>query len=186
MVHIATVDEPVLREIATPITPEEITQARVTKLISDMKEALAGERFGVAIAAPQIGVSLRLFIVGGIVFATQKGEEFDPKKHHPKAYLNPEIIKQSKKQIIGDEGCLSVPGKYGTRVSRAEKVTLRYMDEKGVQHERGASGFLARVFQHEVDHLNGMLYIDHALEVIAVDEDMQPIEKHDVSGTLHT
>ena len=89
--------------------------------------------------------------------------------------INPEILKTSKKRKIGDEGCLSIPLKYGSKVQRYEKVTMRYYDENGNLKERGASGFLSRVFQHEIDHLNGILYTDEALEVIDVDDDLKPL-----------
>ena len=76
----------------------------------------------------------------------------------------------------GDEGCLSVPLKYGIKVIRHEKITISSYDEHGEKHQRGASSFLAQVFQHEIDHLNGILYTDHATDIISVDVDMNPLE----------
>ena len=165
----------VLHKKAQEIAPEDIASDRIHAVIAAMRTALAGERYGVAIAAPQIGESLRLFVVSGAVLAKRAGTHYDPQTDTDPVYINPVIISTSKKRVVGDEGCLSVPGKYGTKVTRPDKVRLRYYDEKGVMHERGASGFLARVFQHEVDHLNGVLYTDIADEVIAVDEDLRPL-----------
>tara|TARA_B100000745_G_scaffold58094_1_gene34433 strand:+ start:25289 stop:25816 length:528 start_codon:yes stop_codon:yes gene_type:complete len=165
----------ILQRIAEEVPLSEIDSAQIHEVIQDMKTTLHREKFGVAIAAPQIGISLRIFVVGGHVFASRSGEEFDPKVHKDHVFINPEIVKASKKTVIGDEGCLSVPGKYGTKVKRSEKVTILYYDERGKCHTRGASSFLSRIFQHEIDHLNGILYIDNAIEVIDVDDELKPI-----------
>ena len=172
IVHIG---DPVLRTVAQTIPVEDIPSPDMQQIISDMQEALANERFGVAIAAPQIGESLQLFVVAGKTLASRKKETYDETLHKDEVFINPKILKTSKKMHMGNEGCLSVPGKYGPKVERPEKMTIEYYDETGEKHERGASGFLARIFQHEIDHLNGILYIDHALEVIDVDEDLQPV-----------
>lgn len=172
---IVTTENPVLRETALDIPRADIDSARTHEIITDMKTALHQEKFGVAIAAPQIAESVRIFVVAGHVFANRAGEEYDPQAHPDQVFVNPKIIKTSKKLALGDEGCLSVPYKYGTKVKRSEKVTITYYDESGDCHERGASGFLARVFQHEIDHLDGILYIDHALEVIDVDDELKPL-----------
>jgi len=170
---------PVLRQVAEAVVPEQITSPEVQAVIHDMKEALAAEKFGVAIAAPQIAVPLRIFVVGGKVFAAREGEEYNSTLFPDQVYINPTILKASKKMRVGDEGCLSVPGKYAPKIARSEKVTISYYDDLGEKRERGASSFLAQIFQHEIDHLNGILYIDKALEVIDVDENMHPIVIHD-------
>lgn len=172
---IVTAENQVLRETATEVPLADISSARIHEIIADMKTALHQEKFGVAIAAPQVAESVRIFIVAGHIFASRLNEEYDPKAHPDQVFINPEIIKTSKKCVIGDEGCLSVPHRYGTKVERSEKITITYYDEAGGRHERGASSFLARVFQHEIDHLNGTLYTDHALEVIDVDDDLKPL-----------
>ena len=172
---------------------EEVKDAAVPKtraIIKAMKAALTREKFGVAIAAPQIGKSVRMFVIAGKVFAhlAEDGkkngdEEKDKKKHPDQVFINPKVLRISRKKQISNEGCLSIPGKYGTKVKRAQKVTILYMDENGDKHELGATGFLAQVFQHEIDHLDGILYTDHALEVIDVDKSMKPIDSdYDLKG----
>jgi len=164
-----------LRAQAQPVPLEAIASSDIQNLIAGMKKVLHNEKFGVAIAAPQVGASWQMFIVSGHVLTKRVRESADTDTPDDLVCINPVITKKSKKRTIGDEGCLSVPGKYGTKVERAEKVHLTYFNERGERCERGASGFLARVFQHEVDHLNGTLYIDHALEVIDVDENLKPL-----------
>jgi len=167
---------PVLRENAKEVPVAEITSPAIQEVINDMKEALGAEKFGVAIAAPQIGESLRIFVIGGPVFASREKKDYNAVAYPDQVFINPEVIKTSKKTRVGDEGCLSVPGKYGTKVARHEKISIKYYDECGVRRDRGTSSFLAKVIQHEIDHLNGILYTDEAIEVIDVDENLKPIE----------
>lgn len=177
MTKIVTENADVLREIAKEVQDAEIKTKNVQNVVKNMKEALAGEKHGVAIAAPQIGESLRIFVVAGKVFNIQ--EDADTEKEdsgEDQIFINPKITKQSKKIIKGDEGCLSVPGKYSWHVDRPEKITLEYLDENGDKQTRGASGFLARIFAHEVDHLNGVLYTDKAKEIHDVDEDFNKVD----------
>lgn len=173
---IVTTENPVLRTRANEVQLEDIQSPSVQEVILAMKEALSKEKFGVAIAAPQIGEPLRIFVVAGKVLASRAGEDYDKEVHTDQVFINPEVVKISKKMKTGDEGCLSVPGKYGTKVDRYEKMTISHYDEFGERHERGASSFLARIFQHEIDHLNGVLYIDVATEVIDVDENLKPLK----------
>ncbi len=175
MREIVYIGTPVLHQESEPVSDTQIGSAKLNTILDDMKEALHSEKFGVAIAAPQVAVPLRIFIIAGHVFASIKDEEYDKKVHLDEVFINPEILNCSKKKEVGDEGCLSVPGKYGTKVERFDKVTIRYKNENGEVKERGASGFLARIFQHEIDHLNGILYTDHALEVIDVDDNLKPL-----------
>lgn len=158
MVKIVQKDGAVLRKTAKPLVQNEITSAATKRIIKDMQAAMATREDAVAIAAPQIGHSIRLFIVSSKVFKDEKHSE-------PKDLIciNPEITKTSRKKAVADEGCLSVDGWYG-KTKRAEKVTLVAFNEKGEQFTRGATGLLAQIFQHEVDHLNGKLFIDHAIE----------------------
>lgn len=174
---IVTEGDPVLRHTAATLSTADITSAATQKLIADMATALSKERFGVAIAAPQVGVSVQLFLVAGPTLARIKKTEHE--EHL--VCINPTVIKQSKKQRVSSEGCLSVPGVYGTKVSRADKISMQYLDAQGQSQTYNASGFLAQIFQHEIDHLQGILYIDHALELIDVDENMEPLETSDVS-----
>ncbi len=162
-------NNPVLRKIAMPILIKEITSQKIKNLLKDMKEAMYGEDDSVGIAAPQIGVSLRAFLVSGKVFAKPKeegasDEEYKNTWGHDLVCINPEIIKSSQKENTVEEGCLSVRWLYG-KLKRAEKVTLRAYDGDGKLFTRGASGLLSQIFQHEVDHLNGVLFIDKAKNI---------------------
>ena len=174
MVTILQKDDALLRERAEKVPVEDISSEKIRRIVRDMREAMAGEKDAVAIAAPQIGVSLCIFVVAGKVFEGERGTnaeenaEQEPKKENAGAedvtFVNPEITKLSRKKEAMEEGCLSVRWWNGL-VSRAEKATIRAYDEKGVQFTRGASGLLAQIFQHETDHLNGILFIDKAKEL---------------------
>ena len=126
-----------------------------------MKEALANEDDGVAIAAPQIGVSLSIFVVSHKVFEHQT----DPQDE---VFINPTITKLSRKKSELEEGCLSVRGVFG-KIKRADKATVIAYNEQGEKKTVGGSGLLAQIFQHETDHLKGALFIDNATELINVD-----------------
>ena len=157
---------PALREISREVPIAEIPGTHIKKLITDMKALLKKEEYGVALAAVQVGEPVRLFIVSGRALARDSRNAPDePDKHTEvpavadQVYINPELIKLSRGRKDKHEGCLSVRGKWG-EVPRAEKASVRAYDEHGVQFTRGASGFLAHVFQHEMDHLEGILYTD--------------------------
>lgn len=142
-------------------------------LISDMKRLLAREPYGVALASPQVGESLRLFIVSGRVFLNREKKEgeadaTEDTKEKPlppdQIYINPKLKKLSRGKKNKHEGCLSIRTLWG-EVPRAEKATIEAYDEHGKKFTRGASGFLAHIFQHEMDHLDGILYIDKAVKL---------------------
>ncbi len=162
-------DNPLLRDIAEPVAVADITGKHIKSLISDMKKLLGKEEHGVAIAAVQVGEPLQLFIVSGR--ALQKRDEkyddedgSDDMPNEDEVYINPVLIKMSRAKKEKHEGCLSIRGKWGM-VPRAEKATVQAYDEHGKKFTRGASGFLAHVFQHEMDHLNGILYTDKATKL---------------------
>jgi len=175
-------NEPVLREIAQEIPIKDITSPRIQKILKDMKTALASQDDGVALAAPQIGVPLRIFVVAGAVFDMMKnhedsGKDLVKRKKEKEAtpdmvFINPVINKLSKKTEMMEEGCLSVRYLYG-KVKRSTKATVTAYNEFGKKFERGGSGILAQIFQHETDHLDGTLFIDKAIDV----EDLPPPEK---------
>ncbi len=169
----------VLRRVAQEIPVSAIKSKPIQNLIKEMRALLSKEEYGVALAAPQVGESLRLFIVSGQALARDsrnsrdepKSDEVSPHRIlSDQVYINPELIKMSRAKKEKHEGCLSVRGKWGT-VPRAEKATIYAYDEKGVRLTRGASGFLAQVFQHEMDHLEGILYTDKATRMY--DEEKQ-------------
>ena len=177
MSEIVTAGNPILSKKAAAVPLDEIGAPATRKIITRMKVALATEPLGVAIAAPQVGESLRIFVVSGKALAKRSGTEHESDGHatiaplatlsSDRTYINPEILKTSRKKKEMHEGCLSVRGKspdmmaWGT-VIRAEKIKIRAYDETGVLHEHNASGFLSQVFQHEIDHLEGILYIEKA------------------------
>ena len=163
MAHLVPENHTALHAMAEEVPKELFGTPKLTKVLKDMKAALysyQSEGFiGVAIAAPQIGISLRIFLVHDTSEGKGRGKLPDI------IAINPSITKLSKKRVLMDEGCLSVKDQYGT-VKRAERATLRAYDEKGKVFERGASGLLAQVFQHEVDHLDGILFVDRAESII--------------------
>ncbi len=146
-----------------------------------MKRTLASTPDGVGLAAPQVGQDVRLFIISDeaeeidrIQIEKQKSSEkqtpentkpYPVREWHYYIFINPRVIKNSKHKLDGNEGCLSVPGVFGT-IRRYEKITMQAYDEHGKKFTRGATRFFARVMQHELDHLNGTLFIDHATNVV--------------------
>lgn len=171
----------ILRNSVKELSLKEITGKKIQKLLSDMKSTLAATPDGVGLAAPQVGEGLAIFIVSEEAEEIdkvknqrweEKREEWKQTKNKPYeerewkyyVFINPAVKKFSKKRISGPEGCLSVPGKFGL-VKRYEKITVEAYDEQGKRFTRGASKFLARVLQHELDHLNGTLFVDKAEQV---------------------
>jgi len=178
-----------LRQKAAEVSQKELKSATVKEVIRDMKKALRAEEDGVAIAAPQVGVPLRIFVVSGKVFALKRrggGDTLpeeglgDPEKvkhaHKDLVFVNPRIIKTSKDSDWMVEGCLSLRWLYGS-VERKKKVTIEAVDEKGEKFTRGASGLLAQIFQHEIDHLEGALFIDKARDVEDIPPELQKAEE---------
>lgn len=163
-------EDPVLRKIAEKIDFKTHDKKALEKTIEEMKKALHNTNDGVAIAAPQIGVSQRIFVVAGKVFDILKGVDTDSKTYEPKqdeVYINPVIKKLSKERETMEEGCLSVRNIYG-KILRSKKATVEAYDINGKKFTRGGSGLLAQIFQHETDHLNGTLFIDNAFDLIEI------------------
>ena len=162
-----------LHSIAEEVPQELFGTAKLRKILKDMRAGLdsyKSEGFvGVAIAAPQIGLSIRIFLVHDTSTGKSKARLPDL------VAINPTITKLSKTKKSLDEGCLSVRDKYGS-VKRSERATLRAYDENGKVFERGASGLLAQIFQHECDHLDGILFVDRATK-ITDKKDILPKEK---------
>lgn len=151
---------PVLRKIAKEVPAAMIGTPRLRKILAEMSAALAGQDDGVAIAAPQIGYSLRIFAVSGKVFKKEGSEEAPPDL----VFINPKISKLSREKEWLPEGCLSVRPVYG-KTWRSKKASVSAMDEHGKKFTRGGSGLLAQIFQHETDHLDGILFVDHAKDL---------------------
>ena len=147
----------VLRETANPVPLREKVLPKTRKLLELMHKTLASSPDGVALAAPQIGVSLQIFVVSPKAFAEVKPGE-------PLVYINPVIVRRSRKKVLMEEGCLSVQNVFGL-VTRHDKVTVEAYNEVGKKFRRDGSGLLAEIFQHETDHLKGVLFIDSARDL---------------------
>lgn len=169
MVEIVQNGHKVLREVAKPVEESEIKSAKIKKILKDMKDALFSQADGVAIAAPQIAVPLRIFVVSGKVFDEDfmRGEGLQTKikpDFKDLVFINPIIKKISKDKKSMTEGCLSVRPFYG-KVRRASRATVEALNENGEKFSMGGSGLLAQIFQHEIDHLDGILFIDKASDL---------------------
>ena len=155
--EIITPENPVLRQKAKKVTA---FGPALKQLVDDMVETMR-EASGVGLAAPQVAVSQRVIVVE---YAPEPEDDQEPES--PKLYriVNPEIIKVSEEMEIGSEGCLSLPG-YAGDVERHAAVTIKGFNLQGKPIKIKAEGWLARIFQHEIDHLDGILFIDRALKV---------------------
>lgn len=150
---------PVLKKPAEPVAA--VTD-EIRTLIKDMFETMYATR-GIGLAAPQVGHSLRVLVMDVEQSGGESGEDGEaaaltPGK--PIAVINPEIVWSSDEQNVYEEGCLSIPGQYA-EVERPEKVRVKYLDENGQPQEMEADGLLATCVQHEIDHLDGVLFVDH-------------------------
>lgn len=143
---------PVLRKVSDEITPD---YPDLKKLLDDMYETMYASE-GVGLAAPQIGRNDRIVVID----ADPVAENFPECAGRKLTLINPEIEILDGEEITRGEGCLSLPG-LSENVSRVEHIRLKWDDENFVSHEEEISGFLARIVQHECDHLEGELYIDH-------------------------
>lgn len=150
-----------LRSLCQPIPLEAITTAEIQQLATDLRDTLAGESDGVGLSAPQIAATKRIFVISHKAFAIEGNPDG---KYQDLVCINPKITKTSKKKEWMEEGCLSIRWVYGD-VERFRQITLEYHDEHGNKQSRGFSGFLSHVVQHELDHLDGVLFIDLAPEI---------------------
>ena len=149
---IVEVPDPRLRQISTPV--EEVTDD-TRKLIADMFETMYAAP-GIGLAAIQVGVPKRLLVID----LQEPEEEGGEPVRSPLVFINPEILDNSDREVPYTEGCLSIPDQYAD-VDRPDRIRARWLDENGVAHEEEIDGFLAVCLQHEMDHLNGILFIDH-------------------------
>ena len=150
---------PTLRKVAKDISPD---YPGLQKLIDEMFEAMY-ESSGVGLAAPQIGKSIRLFVIDAEPFAELDEELSNADKAQLKGqrvFINAEILEESGKEWAFTEGCLSIPG-INEDVMRQEKIKIKYLDREFNEHIEEIDGILARVIQHEYDHLEGILFTDH-------------------------
>jgi peptide deformylase len=144
--------DPLLRQKSTPV--EEVTD-EIRTLIDDMFETMYAAP-GIGLAAIQVGVPQRLLVID---LQEEEDEEGKPVRE-PRVFINPEIIEESDHLVPYNEGCLSVPEMYA-EVDRPDRIRARWLDRDGVSHEEELTGLLAVCLQHEMDHLEGILFIDH-------------------------
>ena len=147
VLEILVAPHPVLKQKAKPV---EKVDARVAKLMDDMVETMYAAK-GIGLAAPQIGILERVIVVD----VHEKDEPPNPIR-----LANPEIVWKSEDTSVCEEGCLSVPDQFA-EVTRPSAIRVRYLDEKNEVREMEADGMLATCIQHEIDHLNGVLFVDY-------------------------
>ena len=150
--------DPVLRKVAVAIDGEF---PDLEKLINNMKETMYNAS-GVGLAAPQIGKAIRLFLIDASPFAEDDNlseEERTVLKSFNRVFINPKILEEEGEEWIFNEGCLSIPD-VREDVSRQPKITIEYQDENFTVHKETLEGLAARVFQHEYDHIEGILFTD--------------------------
>jgi peptide deformylase len=161
MREIVFLPEPVLRRKAKPVTKFD---RELQTLIDDMIETMR-EAPGVGLAAPQVNISQQLAV---IEYAEEEDEEENqdapPKPKKLYVIINPEIIKASEEKVTGIEGCLSIPGLQG-EVERHQSIQVKALNRHGNPVKLKVDGWMARIFQHEIDHLNGVLFTDRAVRV---------------------
>jgi len=163
---IVALPDPVLRRKAHPVKKFD---KNLQTLIDDMVETMR-EAPGVGLAAPQIGLSERLLVVE--YYEREEDEEVEDAPKKVWALINPEIVKASEETLLGVEGCLSIPGLVG-EVERHEEIQVKALNRHGKPMKVKAKGWLARIFQHEIDHLNGVLFPDIATRVWQPQEEVE-------------
>jgi peptide deformylase len=166
--------EPILRRKAKPVTKfDKELQTLINDMIETMRDAP-----GVGLAAPQINISQQLAVVEyaeGEDEEEEENEDAPPKPKKLYVLINPEIVKTSEEKVMGIEGCLSIPGLQG-EVERFQSIQVKALNRHGQPVKLKVEGWTARIFQHEIDHLNGVLFTDLAARVWKPREDEEPID----------
>jgi len=152
LLPIVEVPDPRLRQISSPV---EKVDDEVRKLVADMFETMYAAP-GIGLAAIQVGVPKRLLVID----LQEPEEEGGEPVRDPRVFINPEILTHSDQDVPYTEGCLSIPDQYAD-VDRPDRIRARWLDEHGKSHEQDIDGMLAVCLQHEMDHLEGVLFIDH-------------------------
>ena len=174
--HIVTLPDPVLKRKAKPITKfDKDLQTLIDDMIETMRDAP-----GVGLAAPQVNISEQLIVVEYSEDEDDEFEEEESDKKPPKpkklyVMINPEITKTSEEKVLGVEGCLSIPGIQG-EVERFEAIQVKGLNRFGKPQKLKLNGWMARIFQHEIDHLNGVLFTELATRLCKFQED----EEHEL------
>ena len=149
---IVEIPDPRLRLVSRPV---ETVDDEVRTLVADMTETMYAAR-GIGLAAIQVGIDRRVVVID---LQEQESEDSEPVRA-PRAYINPEVVSESEELSSYNEGCLSIPEQYAD-VARPASCRVRWLDEQGASHEEDLTGLLSTCMQHEIDHLNGVLFIDH-------------------------
>jgi len=173
LLDIEKLPAPILRQKTRPITRfDDDLQTLVDNMIETMRDSN-----GVGLAAPQIGLPLQLAVVESLPKEDEEGNDI-PDSRQLFVIVNPEIVWGSREVVDGIEGCLSIPGYVG-EVERHEVVRVRAQDRYGKKMKLKLTGWTARIFQHEIDHLNGVLYIDRltAPENLWTDEEFEKMQE---------
>jgi peptide deformylase len=158
---------PVLRKVATNIQPEyEGLDELIENMFVTMRYA-----DGIGLAAPQIGLSIRLFVIDLSPMAEDEPEFAGFKK----VFINAKIVEISGQEVVEEEGCLSLPN-IREKVLRKSTIRIQYLDEKFVQHDEVYEGWIARVIQHEYDHIDGTLFVDR----------ISPLRRRMIAGKLNS
>lgn len=158
--------QPVLRKVADDITPD---YPQLNELIENMFETM-DKADGVGLAAPQIGLPIRVVVIN----LDPLSEEHPEYKDFRKAYINAHILEFTGEDVSIEEGCLSLPGIH-ENVKRKNRIHVKYLDSNYIEHDEWVEGYLARVMQHEFDHLDGKMFIDH----------ISPLRKQMIKGRLN-
>lgn len=161
--------DPVLKKKAVDISPD---YPDLNQFIENMFETMYGAH-GVGLAAPQVGRSIRLFVVDASGFVKEGDEEFEALKDFKKVFINPQLIKEEGEKWVFEEGCLSIPDIHED-VERQPDIILKYFTPEFEEKIETFTGLAARVIQHEYDHIEGVLFIDH----------LSPLRKRMLKGKL--
>ncbi|MDO8555027.1 MAG: methionyl-tRNA formyltransferase [bacterium] len=166
--------EKVLREKAEEVPVQEIKKEKFRKIIQKMERVITENEEAVAVAAPQIGEGWRIFAISE--WAKNSETRKEKKEFKNIIFINPKIIKTSQRQKSMPEGCLSTPFLFGT-TKRAEKIRVEALDENGKKFTHSASGLFAQALQHEIDHLNGILFVDKATNLSKIEKQEEKTNK---------
>ena len=147
ILNILTIPDPRLKHKSSDV---EVFDEKLKKIVGDMYETLYASGNGIGLAAPQVDIRKRIVVID----LNEDG------KSSPITFINPRIIKFSDEKFVNQEGCLSVP-EYYADVERAKEVEVEWFDDKGVKYKKTLSGLMSICIQHEIDHLDGILFIDH-------------------------
>jgi peptide deformylase len=158
ILKVSRMGHPVLRQQAKALKPDQLLQPAIQQLLDDMVETMI-DYDGVGLAAPQVYQSLRLIVLGD-----PEADAADPDALPLTLCVNPEWVSMSEEKELGYEGCLSIPEIRG-QVPRSKTAEVRALDRRGKPFTLKASGFLARVLQHEIDHLDGILFPDRMADL---------------------